>query len=212
MRKTTMPQSCNRRDVIALALGLSLGAVTLAHSPSAQAQQPKPTAVTTVMVPDVGPVNVLTYRAKVVSADPATRRVILEGASGKRWSVHAPLIAGDISQLRNSETLLISVVPGLVTALGKARQGKPGEVISDVGVDAGLPGWPEGFGVRNVTITTMLVNIDKANGTVSFEGADGLVRTVKSNNPQVLNDLANVNIGDLCQITYVEALVINAVR
>lgn len=197
-----------RMQVAALSLGCALGAGLALPA----AAQPAPSAVTTVVIPGAGAVTVLSYRAQVVSADPATNRVVLEGARGKRWSVLMPPLAGNIALLRNSQHLLIRVVPGEVTALGKAQQGKPGEVMAEVGVEGGLPGWPEGFGIRQVTITTMLVNIDKANGTISFEGADGLVRTVKALNPQVLANLAQVQLGDLCQITYVEGLAINAVQ
>ncbi len=191
---------------------LMLGGALLAGVALPAAAQPAPSAVTTVVVPNVGTVTVLSYRAQVVSADPATRRVILEGAAGKRWSVLVPPLAGDISLLRNSEHLLIRVVPGEATALGKAHQGKPGEVMAEVAVEGGLPGWPEDFGVRQVTLTTILVNIDPVNGTISFEGPDGLVRTVKALNPQVLANLSQVQLGDLCQITYVEGLAVNAVR
>ncbi|GGF76777.1 hypothetical protein GCM10007301_40810 [Azorhizobium oxalatiphilum] len=193
----------------ALALGATFGAALIAAPALAQNM---PTAMaSTVLVPGVGPVTVLTYKARVVSMDPKTRRLVLEGASGKRWAVRVPLIAGDINGVRNNQQLLIRLVPGVVTALGKARQGKPGEVVGEVAVEDGLPGWPQGFGVRRVTITTILVNIDKSNGSISFEGPDGQVRTIKAVDQQVLNNMAQVQLGDLCQITYLEALAINAI-
>lgn len=191
------------------ALLLGAGALASVAAP-ATAQVIAPTANTVFVLPGVGRVTTLTYRAKVVSANPATRRVVLETPNGKRWAVKAPLIVGDLSLLRNGETIIVRLVPGLVTALGKARQGVPGEVINDVGLNDGLPGWPEGFGVRRVTITTILVNIDKVSGTISFEGPDGYVRAIKAADQKVLADLAQVNIGDLCQITYVEAVAFNA--
>ncbi|WP_029005966.1 hypothetical protein [Azorhizobium doebereinerae] len=197
-------------DVFSRRAALLLGAGALASFAVPAAAQIFPGTPTVFVLPGVGPVNVLTYRAKVVSANPATRRVVLETPNGKRWAVRAPLIVGDLSLLRNGESIIIRLVPGLVTALGKARQGTPGEVVNEVGLNDGLPGWPEGFGVRRVTITTILVNIDKVNGTLSFEGPDGYVRTIKAADPKVLADLAQVNIGDLCQITYVEAVSFNA--
>ncbi|MFG1397833.1 hypothetical protein [Roseixanthobacter pseudopolyaromaticivorans] len=192
--------------VAGCSLALSVAFSSLAH---AQAR-PTPAAVSVINVPGVGAMNVLSYQARFVSADPATRRVVLETPNGKRWAVIAPPLLGDVMQLANSRQLLIRVLPGLVTALGKAHQGTPGVAISELVLKDGLPGWPEDYGFREVTITSMLVNIDKTNGTISFEGLDGVVRTVKAANPQVLADLQKVELGDLCQITYYEGLAINA--
>lgn len=196
-----------RRGV--LAAGLLLGAAS-----PALAQQPRPTPaeIMTVQVPGVGTMNVLVYRVQFVSADPATRRVVLETPAGRRWAVIAPAIIGDLSAFRVGETLIIQVAPGEVTALGKAHQGRPGEVMREVALDAGLPGWPEGFGVREVTLTTLFVDIDRVAGTVTFEALDGVVRTLKASNPKVLADLQQVQPGDLAQISYLEGMTINAVR
>ena len=174
--------------------------------------RPAPAEVDTVIVQGAGQVTVFTYKARFVSADPVTRRVVLEDPSGRRWAVVAPPLLGDLTFFRNGETLIIRVAPGVVTALGKARQGNPGEVMNEVALDAGLPGWPEGFGVREVTLTTIFVDVNKAAGTVTFEGPDGGVRTVRAANDKVLADLQQVQPGDLAQITYLEGLAVNAVR
>lgn len=182
--------------------------------PAVVAAQPRPTPaeVDQVLVQGVGQVTVLTYKAQFVSADPATRRMVLETPAGRRWAVVAPPLLGDLSYFRNGETLIIRVAPGEVLALGKAHQGRPGEVMKELAVNAGLPGWPEGFGVREVTVTTIFVDINKQAGTVTFEGLDGVVRTLKASNDKVLADLQQVQPGDLAQITYLEGLSVNAVR
>jgi len=168
--------------------------------------------VSVIDIPGVGPMNMLTYRAQFVSADPATRRVVLQGSNGKRWSVLVPPLLGDVMSLANSQSLTIRVLPGVATYLGKAHQGTPGVVVDELVLKAGLPGWPEDFGFREVSITSILVNIDKVGGTLSFEGVEGLVRTVKVVDPTVLADLQKVQIGDLSQIKYYEGLAITANR
>lgn len=182
-------------------------AIVAATSGAAFAQaQPKPAEVDNVMVPGVGSVTVLTYQAAFVSADPATRRVVLETPNGKRWAVIAPPLLGDIMNMPAGRQLTIRVAPGIVTALGKAHKGKPGEVLNEVVIDAGQAGWPVDFGAREVTLTTIFVDINLTNGTVTFEGPDGAARTLKAANTKVLQDLSKVNVGDLATVTYLEGL------
>lgn len=194
------------------AVALAAGLAQIAPGAAVAQPRPTPAEVDTVVVQGAGQFTVLTYKARFVSADPVTRRVVLEDPSGRRWAVIAPPLLGDLTYFRNGETLIIRVAPGVITALGKARQGKPGEVMNEVALDAGLPGWPEGFGVREVTLTTIFVDVDKAAGTITFEGPEGGVRTVRAANDKVLADLQQVQPGDLAQITYLEGLAVNAVR
>lgn len=199
------------RRAVLRGLAAGLAAASFGALPAFAQPRPVPDAVTTIDVPNVGPMQVLTYKAQFVSADPATRRVVLQGSWGKRWSVLVPAMMGDVMSLANSRSLVIRVLPGTATYLGKATQGRPGEVFAEVALNAGLPGWPQDFGMREVTITTIMVNLDKANGTITFEGADGFLRTVKAD-PKVLADSQGVDIGDLCQIRYYEGITINAVN
>lgn len=187
----------------------ALSALVMLGAGGASAQ-PQPTATEMVTIAGVGTVPVRVFQARFVSADPATRRMVLELPTGKRWAITAPLILGDLDAYRNSERLLIRVVPGVVTALGKARQGTPGEVLSDVAINDGLPGWPQGFGIRAVTLTTIFVDVNKQAGTITFEGPDGGVRTLRALDPKVLADLQQVEPGDLAQISYLEGIAINA--
>ncbi|MEW6123348.1 MAG: hypothetical protein AB1698_12090 [Pseudomonadota bacterium] len=200
------------RALRAVFAAAGLAACFAGSMPAAAQPRPVPDAVTTIDIPNVGPMQVLTYKAQFVSADPATRRVVLEGSTGKRWSVLVPPMMGNVMDLANSRSLLIRVLPGVVSYLGKAHQGTPGKVTAEVALDAGLPGWPQDFGFREVTITSILVDINKAAGTISFEGLDGFVRTLKAGNPQVLADLQKVELGDLCEIRYYEGITINTVN
>ena len=195
-----------------LSAALLAGLVLCAPAGLKAQQRPAPVEVTQVFVQGIGQVNVLAYKAKFVSADPVTRRVVLEDPAGRRWAVIAPPLLGDLSLYRVGENLLIRVAPGVVTALGKAHQGRPGEVMAEVAINDGLPGWPEGFGIREVKLTSIFVGLDPAAGTVTFEGPDGNVRVVRAANDKVLADVQNVRPGDLAQITYIEGLAVNAMR
>ena len=203
----------SRRNCFARAAAAALLAGLAAFAAAAWAQpRPTPANVTAVTLPGVGPVNILTYNAAFVSGDPATRRVVLETPNGRRWAVVVPALYADVLNMPVGQNLVIRVLPGVVTALGKAHQGRPGEVLAEEVLDAGLPGWPQDFGVRKVTMTTIFVGIDRTAGTVTFEGVDGLVRTMAATDPKVLNDLQQVRPGDLAQISFFEGLTVNAVR
>ncbi len=195
-----------------LSVALFAGFAFLAPAGIQAQPRPTPAEVSQVFVQGIGQINVLAYKAKFVSADPATRRVVLEDPAGRRWSVVAPPLLGDLSLFRVGENLLIRVAPGVVTALGKAHQGRPGEVMAEVAINDGLPGWPEGFGIREVTLTSIFVGLDPVAGTVTFEGPDGNVRVVRAANDKVLADVQKVQPGDLAQITYIEGLAVNAMR
>ena len=199
---------------LAIAAG-SLAAASLAATLPAAAQAPdvpKPEAVEVVTLPGVGSATVLTYKVRFVSADPATRRVVLETPAGKRWAVIAPPLVGDLTAFRNGQSLLIRKLPGVVTAIAKPAKNEPAEVLNEVVVNDGLPGLPEGFGLREVTIVAPVVGTDPAAGTVSFPGPDGYLRTLKAANGKVLSDLQTLQQGVNAKFTYVEGLAINAVQ
>lgn len=192
---------------------LQLAAVAACLAAAAPASaQPKPAAVDVVTLPGVGTASILSYKVRFVSADPATRRVVLETPSGERWAVIAPPLVGDLSYFRVGQGLLIRKLPGVVTAIGKPAKGKAGDVEDEVVVDAGLPGLPEGFGVREVSVVAPVVSVDPAAATVSFPGPDGYLRTLKAANGEVLANLQKVTPGTVAKITYVEGLAINAVQ
>lgn len=197
-------------------LKLALVAASLAAASlpaAAQApDQPKPEAVDVVMLPGLGTATILTYKVRFVSADPATRSVVLETPAGKRWAVIAPPLVGDLTFFRNGQSLLIRKLPGVVTAIGKPAKNEPSEVLNEVVVNEGLPGLPEGFGLREVTLVAPVVATDPAAGTVSFPGPDGYLRTLKAANGTVLADLVKLQPGANVKFTFVEGLAINAVQ
>ena len=196
-------------------LKLAIVAASLATALPAVAQAPdlpKPEAVDVVTLPGLGSASILTYKVRFVSADPVTRSVVLETPAGKRWAVVAPPLVGDLSYFRNGQGLLIRKLPGVVTAIGKAGKDQPGAVLNEVVVNDGLPGLPEGFGLREVTIVAPVVATDPAAGTVSFPGPDGYLRTLKAANGKVLGDLQTLQQGSTVKFTYVEGLAINAVQ
>lgn len=190
----------------------ALAAILGAAAPALAQSQPTPASTEVVTIPGVGTANILSYKVQFVSANPATRQVVLETPAGLRWAVVAPPLVGDLTYFRNGETLLIRKLPGTVTAIGKAAKGQPGEVLKEAVIDAGPPGWPEGFGIREVTVVAPVVSTNPADGTVSFPGPDGYLRTLRVGNDAALSSLSMVQPGRPAEISYIEGLSINAMR
>ena len=178
--------------------------------PAAAQDVPKPEAVDVVTLPGLGSATILSWKVRFVSANPATRTVVLETPAGKRWAVVAPPLVGDLSAFRNGQSLLIRKLPGVVTAIAKPAKNEPAEVLNEVVVNDGLPGLPEGFGLREVTIVAPVVATDPAAGTVSFPGPDGYLRVLRAANATVLSALPTLQQGTNAKFTYVEGLAINA--
>ena len=65
---------------------------------------------------------------------------------------------------------------------------------------------PGGQVGRSITLTTTITAIDTANGTVTLTGPQGNSRTIKAANP---DNLKKVQVGDLVEITYSEALAVS---
>lgn len=178
--------------------------------PAAAQDVPKPEAIDVVTLPGLGSATILSWKVRFVSANPATRTVVLETPAGKRWAVVAPPLVGDLSAFRNGQSLLIRKLPGVVTAIAKPAKNEPAEVLNEVVVNDGLPGLPEGFGLREVTIVAPVVATDPAAGTVSFPGPDGYLRVLRAANATVLSALPTLQLGTNAKFTYVEGLAINA--
>ncbi len=191
----------SRTLAITALASLLLGATPLMAQPAVQ-----PAETDVVVFPGRGAVEVLSYPAKFVSADVETRLAVFEGANGKRWSVVIPVGVADLGALKNSENVVVRILPSVVTGLGKAQQGTPGEIIEQVAVNEGLPGLPDGYGLVSVTMTTIFVGVDKASGTVTFEGLGGKPHTVQAFDAKVLEDLQKVEPGDLAQVTYLQGI------
>ena len=78
---------------------------------------------------------------------------------------------------------------------------------SQASVETAQPGQRPGGQVgSSVTLTTTITAIDLANGTVTLTGPQGNSRTIKAANP---DNLRKVQVGDLVEITYSEALAVS---
>jgi len=168
--------------------------------PAAVAQT-SPTAVTK---PAVGEAVMVTARGTVQDIDKANRTVTLKGERGRTLTLDVQdpqklnaITIGDPVVAVYYESIAVEVhkagstVPGVTRQQGRTTS-KPGDV-------------PAGAISRQVTVTATVTAIDVSNQTVTITGPQGGVKTVKVKEPQ---NLSAVNVGDLVEVTYTEALAV----
>ncbi len=185
-------------------LVLAGGAAIVAAQPAVALAQF--TAPQTLTLKGIGEVKVQSRVLTIVSVDVPNRNVVVKQENGDQYAYHIAPIVGDLSQIKPDEKVTVYIAPGAVTALQKADSGVAG-LLSDLQVDVDATGpLPENFWGSQKTINAVLVDVNKTAQTVTFEGHDKLLRTIPAANPQVADDLAGISPGDLCQITWIEAM------
>ncbi len=148
--------------------------------------------------------EVRTGVATVEAVDLKTRMVSLRSLEGRPFTVHVRKEAVNLPQLRKGDRVEVTYGQAL-----EVRMAEPGEVRNETETIIGRakPGSKPGVIVGNeTTITATIMNIDKAKEMATLKMADGVVTTVKVQNPA---NLDKVKVGDTIVITYLEALEIS---
>jgi hypothetical protein len=147
-------------------------------------------------------------RATVTAVDPAQRVVTLKDTSGEEFDVQVTDAVKNFDQIKVGDEVVASFTEAVAWQVKPAGQGAPG-VSADAQASAAKPGDKPAASVgRSVTVTTTITALDTAQGTVTITGPGGESRTIKARDP---NNLKKVQVGDLVDITYSEAVAL-AVR
>ena len=132
--------------------------------------------------------TVLTIHGTVTDVDKAEKLVTVQVPSGQKYRL----------KVENPYNLdAASVGAGVVVRYYDAvsvRKKKAGESLPALSVNSGVVtaragGVPGAVAEEKVNAVVSVVQVDKANGTVTIKGADGSVETAKANNPKVLSRL-----------------------
>jgi hypothetical protein len=131
--------------------------------------------------------TVLTIHGTITAIDKAEKLVTIQVPGGKTY----PL------KVENPYNLdAASVGAGVVVRYYEAvtvRKKKAGESLPALSVSGGVvtakAGTPGAVAEEHLKAVVSVVQVDKANGTVTIKGADGSIETAKANNPKVLSDL-----------------------
>ena len=163
-------------------LGFALNPVT----PLARAEATAP--ISTGDTEGLRAATVLTIHGTVTAVDKAEKLVTVQVPSGEKYTL----------KVENPVNLdAASVGKGVVVRYYEAvsvRKKKPGESLPALSVSGGVVtakagGVPGAVAEEHLKAVVSVVQVDKANGTVTIKGADGSVETAKANNPKVLSHL-----------------------
>ena len=147
-------------------------------------------------------------RATVTAIDLPQRLVTLNDEKGDVMVVEVAEAVKNLDQVKVGDEVVVTHTEAVAWQVKPASQGAPG-VSTDAAVTTAQPGEkPAGTVGRTVTVTATITAIDLANGTVTLTGPGGNAKTIKAHDPA---NLKKVQVGDLVDITYSEAVAV-AVR
>ncbi|MGH8768957.1 MAG: hypothetical protein ACREVT_12370 [Burkholderiales bacterium] len=182
-----------RKLAIVLVSALCIGVVGVASAD----ENSKPSG-------EIGRIKMVT--AEVIAVDLPTRTVILKGPAGNEFEVHADDKVKNLPQVRAGDRVDVSFYESLAWTVKKASEGNPGASVQSDAVSAKPGSKPAGAAAAQVKITATIEAIDLGNGTVTLKGPKGNSRTIKARDPK---NLRRVQVGDLVDITYTEALAVS---
>lgn len=173
------------------------------HESSSAAPPPMPT---TAAAPEASGFTAEEYvegEATVVAVSRTDRKVTLQNARGQTITVQVPADV-NLNRVTAGDNVLIGLLQSVsarVLPPGSAALGNTLEVAST------QPGQPEGraWG-QQLTVVAEITAINLVNHTVTLRGAEGNSDTISVKNPEMQQRMANLQVGDLVELTYSEAL------
>ncbi|MEW6273301.1 MAG: hypothetical protein AB1689_28820 [Thermodesulfobacteriota bacterium] len=185
---------CGRGSALRAVTG---GLATLAFATLAIADEGKPSG----MMQE----GMVQATAKVLKVDKAKRLVTFEGEDGDPVTMQVPDKVRNFDQIDPGDQLVVTYYESVGYEVRKANGDGP-SVGTAAEVDRAKLGQKPGVtGAQAVTLTMKITGIDKKESEVTLEGPDGTLRTVKVRDASKLD---RVEVGDLVDITFTEAIAV----
>ena len=144
--------------------------------------------------------------ATVVAINQKTRHVTLKGADGERFTIVAGPEVRNLAQVKKGDVVRTTYQESIAYEVQPAGTAKPG-VGASTDVSRAEVGQKPAASVRDtVTVRFTIAKIDKAKSEATLRDPDGKVNVVKVKDPSKLDA---VQVGDVVDITYTEALAIS---
>jgi hypothetical protein len=191
---------------IVLCIGALAGCSKKAASPPAP--EPAPKVAAAPAAPPSGTVaeDTVTATATVQKINMKTRHVTLKGEDGKTVTIVAGPEVRNLAQVKRGDVVRMTYHESIAYQVQKAGTAKPG---AGAGTDvsrAPLGEKPSGKVTNTVNVRATIAEINKSAGTVTLRGPEGNLKTIKARDPSKLDQ---VQVGDLVDIKYTEALAVS---
>jgi len=144
--------------------------------------------------------------ATVLEVDAATRHILLENDGGRRFLVSCGEGVRNLAQLKPGDSVTISYYETLVYEVKKPGEAEPSAEAAGIIGRTPLGDKPGAAGAQVVKVTSTIVGIDRTSMYVTLKGVDGKLTAVRVFDAE---KLARVEVGDLIEITYREALAVS---
>jgi hypothetical protein len=188
---------------------LLAAAVTLALPMAAFAQSATPAAASTVH----GTAFELdrheeTESATVTHIDRQSRFVTLRGAKGDEFTIEAGPEVRNFAQLREGDVVTVTYQAASAIEIlpaNSASLGVESQVDAARTPKGALPGGVVG---QSISVTSKISAIDLTAHTVTLSGPDGKQRKVEVHDPARQARMAQLKVGDLVRMTYVEGVAV----
>ncbi len=146
--------------------------------------------------------------ATVTAIDPAARLITLRGAPGQELTLEVHDQVRNLDQVNVGDQITLGYYSGLAAAVTDAERT---DQVGDIEMLAGRaePGErPAGLEGARVSSVVVIESVDTDRNTVSFRGADGLVRVVDVKRPEMQKFIRGLDEGDKVRLTYMEAVAV----
>jgi hypothetical protein len=195
------------RTWTSLGLAIALGA-TVAGCMAEKATPPPPEASLAVSEKPGQVVSraVVSVAAKVVKVNQQDRVVTLRNAEGEVFDVEVSEEVRNLPQVKKGDDVVATYYESMAITLRKPGEAKPGVEVLDAAARAKPGDKPAAGAGHQTTITATVVGLNKQKGTVTLKGPKGKVVTVAAQDPKRLEP---VEIGDLIEVVYTEAVAIS---
>jgi Cu/Ag efflux protein CusF len=187
-----------------------IGSMLVLRAVSAGAETAqKPATQPASAQPSVQREKVEELSATVVSVDPATRMIGLQGEDGSSASFAVGDEVKNFKQIRVGDKVVVSYYRGIAAELqpkGTPLSKKVDQLDIATGAQPGSkPGAGAGSAVRG---TVVIEKVDTKANTVTFRRPDGLSRTLPVESPEGREFLTKIKKGDQVEVLYIEAVAI----
>ena len=151
----------------------------------------------------------ITRHGKVVSIDPKTRTVVVEGEQGRQVSIVAPEDAPNFDRIKVGDPVVATYYEAVALAIAPVEDAEPG-VSAAVAVSAAPPGeTPAAVMAEQIQLRAVVKAVDPKTRSVTLDVPDGGERTLKVGEAI---DLEKVQVGEQVSVTLTRALAISIDR